>query len=554
MVMPWNRSLRARLYRLRRLQCPAAALLALLQRAPVVRLAAYLGDAFTGTGTSSAVTALVRSASAFAALGAIDTLAGATSLVTNTPSPLAASVGTAISPVVAFGVNGTQGPPESWTLKSTLPAGVTFGGLTGPGTVNMSNPLLEGTPTASGTFFLDLVAYEYPGGAGTPGNLASPDFLYTIDVTGSTIVPVTISSQPVAQTVVAGSTAVFSVDATSSAALTYQWALNGAAISGATSPRVVVSNPTTLGTATYTVTASNTTGGAASASTTLTVVATSSSSGVNPGRLINESVLAPVPTAGSLTVGFFSSAAGQRLLIRGIGPGLAPYGVTNPVADPSIKVFSSDNSTTASASNDNWGSAAAAINTADSATGAFALTAGSLDAALILTPTVTGSSVVYVPNTTGGTGLAEIYDYPTGTYAAGTTPRIVNLSTLLQVTAGSTLSAGFVVGGLTSKTFLIRAMGPTLAQSPFGLSGTMTDPQLTLVESNGDLIATNTNWGGDAQLSAAAAQVSAFAFATSPSLADSALLVTLPPGNYTAEATSASGASGTVLVEIYEVP
>ena len=511
-----------------------------------------------GTGAGSAATALVRSASALAALGAVDTLAGATVVYASPASPLAATTGTAISGA-AFALYNTGIQAESWVLKSTLPPGLTLNGLdsnrnptatlTGPGTVAGAYVALEGTPTTSGTYYLDLVAYEYPGATGP----YTPDFLYTVNVTGSTIVPVTIASAPVAQTVVAGTTAVFSVSATSAAALTYQWSLNGTVV--ATSPRLVVTNPTTLGTSTYTITVSNTSGGSATASAALTVVSPTSTMGSNPGRLINESVLTLVPSGGQLSVGFFSSAAGQRLLIRGIGPGLSSF-LSNVVADPSIQVFPSG-SGTASAADDNWstnGNAAAAINAADSATGAFALTAGSLDAALVLTPTVAGSSVVYTPNTTGGSGLAEIYDYPTGTYVPGTTPRIVNLSTLFQVSAGATLSAGFVVGGVTSKTFLIRAMGPTLAKAPFGLTGTMSDPQLTLVTSSGSVIATDTNWGGDTQLSAAAAQVQAFAFATSPALADSALLVTLAPGNYTAEATSASGASGTVLIEIYEVP
>jgi hypothetical protein len=282
------------------------------------------------------------------------------------------------------------------------------------------------------------------------------------------------------------------------------------------------------------------------------VVSPSSATGSNPGRLINESVLTPVPTGGQLTVGFFSSAAAQRLLIRGIGPGLANFKLGTDVADPAIKVVPSSGSG-ATVTDDNWGADAANINTADSATGAFALTAGSLDAALILTSTAAGNSVVYTPNTTGGYGLAEIYDYPTGTYTAAT-PRIVNLSTLFQVATGTSLSAGFVVGGATSKTFLVRASGPTLAKSPFNLTGTMSDPKLMVEDQNGNVLAANTGWAADPQLMTAANQVGAFALATSPALADSALLVTLPSGNYTAIAQSATGAGGLALIEIYEVP
>jgi len=41
---------------------------------------------------------------------------------------------------------------------------------------------------------------------------------------------------------------------------------------------------------------------------------------------------------------------------------------------------------------------------------------------------------------------------------------------------------------------------------------------------------------------------------TTPSSADSALLVTLPPGSYTAQASSVTGTAGITLVEVYEVP
>jgi hypothetical protein len=41
---------------------------------------------------------------------------------------------------------------------------------------------------------------------------------------------------------------------------------------------------------------------------------------------------------------------------------------------------------------------------------------------------------------------------------------------------------------------------------------------------------------------------------TNSSSADSALLVTLPPGTYTAVASSVSGTAGITLVEVYEVP
>ncbi len=117
------------------------------------------------------------------------------------------------------------------------------------------------------------------------------------------------------------------------------------------------------------------------------------------------------------------------------------------------------------------------------------------------------------------------------------------------------LIAGFVIGGTTAKTVLIRGSGPAL--SAFGVAGTLPDPQLQLFQSNSDgtstLLHSDTGWGGDPQIATIAASVGAFSWGTSAT-PDSAILITLPPGAYTAEISGASGDTGVALVEIYDVP
>jgi hypothetical protein len=66
-------------------------------------------------------------------------------------------------------------------------------------------------------------------------------------------------------------------------------------------------------------------------------------------------------------------------------------------------------------------------------------------------------------------------------------------------------------------------------------------------------MATNDDWGGDPEITTAAAQVGAFAWAD-PKSVDCALLITLYPGAYTANVTGINGASGVALVEVYELP
>jgi hypothetical protein len=122
-------------------------------------------------------------------------------------------------------------------------------------------------------------------------------------------------------------------------------------------------------------------------------------------------------------------------------------------------------------------------------------------------------------------------------------------------TGSNVLIAGFIVGGTTSKTVLIRASGPAIAAAPYSVAGTLADPQLQLYGhgSPSPLLATNAGWSGNPQIAAEAAAVGAFPW-TDPSSKDSALLITLPPGAYTAQVSGAGGDSGVALVEVYDVP
>jgi hypothetical protein len=153
-------------------------------------------------------------------------------------------------------------------------------------------------------------------------------------------------------------------------------------------------------------------------------------------------------------------------------------------------------------------------------------------------------------NNTTGLALAEIYDTSAGTPTAST-PRLVNVSARTQVgTGGDVLIAGFTIGGTTAKTVLIRATGPALAA--FGVTGTLPDPQLELF-SGATVIRSNNNWGGDMQLANVGGSVGAFAV-SDPNSRDAMLLVTLPPGSYTAQVSGVNNSTGVALVELYEVP
>jgi len=134
------------------------------------------------------------------------------------------------------------------------------------------------------------------------------------------------------------------------------------------------------------------------------------------------------------------------------------------------------------------------------------------------------------------------------------TSRFVNNATRARVTSGSgTLIAGFVITGTEPKTMLIRGVGPTLAdyQVPEALAA----PYLKVYNNaTGALVASNLGWRtapDPAALAAAAQQVGAFALRANS--ADSALLLTLPPGIYSANVSTDVAGGGVALAEIYEV-
>ena len=138
-----------------------------------------------------------------------------------------------------------------------------------------------------------------------------------------------------------------------------------------------------------------------------------------------------------------------------------------------------------------------------------------------------------------------------GTVAArADAPRLVNLSARGPVGTGANLLiGGFVIGQGSPETVLIRAIGPTLVN--FGVHFSLLDPVLSVYDSAGVRIQTNTGWTtGNAT---AAIMSSAGAFALPSGSNDSALVVTLPAGAYTAQIASAGGTPGEGLLEIYEV-
>lgn len=125
-----------------------------------------------------------------------------------------------------------------------------------------------------------------------------------------------------------------------------------------------------------------------------------------------------------------------------------------------------------------------------------------------------------------------------------------NVSARAHVMAGGSVTVGFMVGGEVEQQVLLRAIGPSL--SAFGVPHPLVAPSLELFLGDVRRGRVSSGWRGAADIAAAAAKVGAFTLA--PNSNDAALLVSLVPGNYTAEVKGATAADhGDVLVEVYLV-
>jgi|CZKI01.1.fsa_nt_gi arabinan endo-1,5-alpha-L-arabinosidase len=353
------------------------------------------------------------------------------------------------------------------------------------------------------------------------------------------------TTQPIPATVTGGTVA---LDAVATNSPAYQWMLNGAAVPGATGPILLIGNAAAAA-GTYTCVATNSSGSATSSAATIGLTSTA-----DIGRLTNISCRAGVGTGGNILIaGFVVGGAGtsgqESLLVRASGPALVPFGVAGTLPDPQLQVLSGS---TVLATDSGW-AGNAQVASAAASVGAFAWTSPASHDSALLETLSPGAYTAQIAGQVGDTGvaLAELYDATAaGTYTPAT-PRLVNISTRAQVgTGGTILIAGFVIGGSTSRTVLIRASGPALA--PFGIAGTLPDPQLKLF-SGSAVIESDNGWAGNPQISATAASVGAFAW-NNPMSGDSAILVALPPGAYTAQVSGASGDTGVALIEVYEVP
>jgi hypothetical protein len=226
----------------------------------------------------------------------------------------------------------------------------------------------------------------------------------------------------------------------------------------------------------------------------------------------------------------------KTVVVRAIGPSLGERGVATALLDPSLQLF--DSSGQMIASNNDWMTNA---NQQDIANSGLAPTDPRESAILISLSQGAYTAIVTGVEGTQNIALVEIYDLD-----SHNPPTLLNISTRDFVDTGDgVMIAGVIVGGTTTKSVVIRGLGPSL---PSSIANPLPNPTLAIYNSSGQVIAMNDNWQDDANsqgvVDAGLAPNNAF---------ESAILINLLPGAYTAILSDANGATGIGLVEAYNV-
>lgn len=260
-------------------------------------------------------------------------------------------------------------------------------------------------------------------------------------------------------------------------------------------------------------------------------------------RLANISTRVPVGGGDDAVIGGFivRGTDKKRVMIRGIGPSLASNHVANALPDPLLELH--DSSGALVGSNDNWGdnpNAQEIIDTTIAPTSpkeAVILTRlPSTDSGTGYTAVLRGASVA------AGVALVEVYDLDGGLGSA-----VLNVSTRGHVETGeNVMIGGFILGGNESKKIIVRAIGPSLANS--GVANPLNDTVLELHNSNGVVIGMNDNWKEKQQ-----SEIENTGIPPTDER-ESAIVAVLPTGSYTAVVRGTNNSTGVALVEAYQLP
>lgn len=224
----------------------------------------------------------------------------------------------------------------------------------------------------------------------------------------------------------------------------------------------------------------------------------------------------------------------KTVLIRGRGPSLAPFGLSGLLADPRLQLFQGQ---TELLSNDDW------ADSQQSEIEATGIAPTDADESAILVTLAPGpyTAILSGVGATTGLGIVEAFDVD----ETGTPTELYNISTRGPVQTGDeVMIGGFIIQGPSPETVIIRAIGPSLAGA--GVPGVLSDPTLTIFEAQTQ-IGFNDDWQDSQE-----ASIEAAGLAPNDSR-ESAIILTLDPGPYTAIVRGAGNSTGVGLVEVFNI-
>lgn len=248
------------------------------------------------------------------------------------------------------------------------------------------------------------------------------------------------------------------------------------------------------------------------------------------------------PDPNALIGGFIVTGAGpKKVVIRALGPSLGAFGIANFLSDPVLELHDSAGLLI---SNDDWQQAWNATDIPVSLQ-----PKQSADAAILTTlaPGAGYTAIVRGKGAAAGVALVEVYDLnPDDGSILG------NLSTRGLTGAGEDVMIGGVIvgNGTATGTVLVRGIGPSLIQA--GISNALSDPMVELHDGNGSTIGSNDNWKMRSDGTSQQAEIESTKIPPTND-AESAVLITLPAGNYTAILSGKTATPGVALIEAYNL-
>ena len=258
--------------------------------------------------------------------------------------------------------------------------------------------------------------------------------------------------------------------------------------------------------------------------------------GLTPAQLLNISTRLKVLTDESALIGGFiiTGNASKKVIVRGVGPSLS--GLNPLLANPVLELRGPNGSLITS--NDDWkDSQRTEIENSTLAP------SNDLESAIVATLAPAHyTAILRGQNGSTGIGMVEMYDLDLASDS-----KLANISSRGFVqTDNDVMIAGFILGnGTAGERVAVRAIGPTLT----GITNVLANPTLELRDVNGTILISNDDWKEDTNQ---AAEITAAGMSPQNDL-ESAVVMTLPPGRYTAIVAGKNAGTGVAVAEVYHL-